>query len=290
MTLNIVDGNHYGMWSSASKRNSLGYFTDLVTQIKQRSGKVVVLWDGSSWRYDAFPAYKANRQENAEILRIKKEWGLIRKEAGKILHALGAQQILVSNYEADDLAGMICRAKKGEKIRLFTSDMDWAQLCDFDKVWWIDKKNGRTIKCESMFLAITGFNTPQELREGKALCGDKSDNISSVGDFGKKTAQELFSTFGTVRAAINSSLTEPEKIDTCSKRLRSFCEELEKHQKYEESLRLIDISSPGVAPKPGKVTNIEGKFNEQKLAELNVRHSLFEPGKMRDMKEIWADG
>lgn len=272
----LVDGNHFGIWATAASRVPKGHFAENMRSIiKTIPGRVIVLWDGISWRHAKFPAYKRNRVANAELVRLKECWKAERPDVVRMLDVLGISQMKADNYEADDLAALMCRKtlQAGVKVSLLTADRDWAQLYEPDRVRWIDIKSAKRIQDNEMFEIITGFKNTGQFVEGKALCGDSGDNIPSVGDFGPKTAKELFETFGNVRGAINAQLLDPEKIVYASKRLRSFCDDLDKQAKFERNLTLVDLNSPAV-PEPENFRVIKSSFDREKFQAFNARHLL----------------
>lgn len=90
--------------------------------------------------------------------------------------------MLAAKYRHDDNV---------ENVYLLTGDSDWKQLVN-EKTTWValreDAKHKR-INME-MFAELTGYPTPKAFLEGKALQGDKSDNIQQVGGIGEG-AQDL---------------------------------------------------------------------------------------------------
>ncbi|MCJ4929953.1 exonuclease, partial [Klebsiella pneumoniae] len=117
--------------------------------------------------------------------------------------SLGVDQITAIDGEADDLAGILKKryvaSKDVEHIYLLTADSDWIQLVD-EKVTWVslreDAKHKR-INIEA-FPELTGYPTPRGYLEGKALQGDKSDNIQQVGGIGDKGAMDLINEYGSI--------------------------------------------------------------------------------------------
>lgn len=276
-TLNLIDANHFGMWAAAAEGGIIGFFLHTLAQVKADfPGELVLLWDGSSWRYSAYCAYKANRTDlDPRTQKLKDTLGRHKKDIAKACHLLGIKQIVADNYEADDLAALLCRKTKGKaQINLFTADRDWLQLYEKGRVRWIDYKSGIIVQDEELFEVTTkGFTTQASFVEAKALCGDKGDNIPSVGDFGVKTAQELFKTFGSVRHAINAALTEPERVSKCSKRLQVFIDDVNKQTIYERNLTLVDLNSDKV-PAPENLRVMKGSEDPKAFALFNARHAI----------------
>lgn len=290
-TLNLIDANHFGMWS-ASSGNVIGFYLNKLSELKQDfPGELIMLWDGSSWRYGAYCAYKANRKNLDERLQRQKDnWIRHKKGAATACHLLGIRQIVADNYEADDLAAMLCRKTKGKaKVNLLTADRDWLQLYEKDRVRWIDYKESIIVQDEDMFEVTTkGFKTQKQFISAKALCGDVGDNIPSVGDFGIKTALELFANFTTVEDAINATLYDKERVSKCSKRLRVFLDDVNKQGIYYRNLGLVDLNSSTV-PLPENLRVINGSVSPKDFALFNARHAIVSHDKVQSYMRSFGE-
>lgn len=150
----------------------------------------LVLWDGrAQWRFDMYPAYKGTRKpkDAAGVARkehYKKQSVLIRAA----VRALGLKQMMHPGAEADDLAGLLARqirAVQGQAV-FVTGDQDWLQFLAPGIVWF-DPVRNQTVNMATFF-NFTGYQTPEEFLNGKALVGDSSDNITPAGGIGKDTA------------------------------------------------------------------------------------------------------
>lgn len=285
-TFNLIDANHFGMWSAAAESGCVGFFLQKLIDAKSTyPGKLILLWDGDSWRYEAYCAYKANRKElHADVQRLKDRWNTEKKNVARACVMLGITQMLADNYEADDLAALMCRKTKqtGDKVNLFTADRDWLQLYESQRVRWIDQKEGHIVQDAEMFEHYTkGFKSRQTFVEAKALCGDKGDNIPSVGNFGVKTAMELFSRFPNVQDAINVSLCEPYLLNGCSKRLTDFLDDVDKQTIFHRNLGLVDLNSASV-PKPQNLRVIKQEVSPEDFITFNARHSIVKHDDVRD--------
>ena len=98
--------NSKGMDTSAI----MGFMNSLLDVIKrERPDHLAVCFDkgGSVDRIEIFPAYKANRDETPEAIKIAVPY------IEKILKAMHIPAIVKSGYEADDIIGTL--AKKAEK-------------------------------------------------------------------------------------------------------------------------------------------------------------------------------
>jgi 5'-3' exonuclease len=209
----LIDGNAIGHHYHHATKLSVGNFEtqaifgfvkivkDIVESYPQHD--IIVLWDGQAeFRIALHSGYKANRAESLEDpekLRVKQAYTAQRPLIQKALEVLGISQMTASNLEADDLAGFMVRraVQAGSSVLMVTGDSDWLQLVN-EKVSWLDPRgSGKRVTHEN-FLEMTGYHTPFEFLQGKALVGDSSDDIPPVGGIGKKSAPVLLAKFRTV--------------------------------------------------------------------------------------------
>jgi len=213
----IIDGNsighanHNGTVLTAGGMEVQAIFGEKLPEWKQ-----LVLWDGKAhWRFEACPEYKGTRvakddKEAAHKASYKAQSPFIRKA----LQLLGVRQMLASSAEADDMAGLISKrlSVAGNKVLLVTGDKDWIQLVN-ENAQWFDPIRDRRVTCDNFF-EFTGYRTPEQFVDGKALMGDGSDNISPVGGIGEKGAPVFVAEFGSVKAffeQVDSGVFVPKK-------------------------------------------------------------------------------
>ena len=221
---NLVDGNSIGHANhNATKLTVGGMETQAIFGVvksihalvkEDPSASTLVLWDGKSqWRKDVLPSYKENRtatneREAAHKESYKKQSPFVRKA----LQLLGVRQMLATSAEADDLAGLLVKKLAGRQIRLVTGDKDWLQLVR-PGVTWFDPIRDRQCNL-SNFFEFTGYRTPEQFLDGKALVGDTSDNIPPVGGIGETGAPEFIAEFGSVQRfydQVDAGLFVPKK-------------------------------------------------------------------------------
>jgi len=208
--IHIVDGNSICHAAHNATRLSVG---DMETQaifgtlkavqkiaLKDPDWDILVLWDGKAqWRFDLCPEYKGtrkatNEKEQASKDSYKRQSPFVRKG----LQLMGVRQLVASSAEADDMGGLMVKklSALGKQIKLTTGDKDWLQLVRPGVVWF-DPIRDRSCNI-SNFFEFTGYKTPEQFLDGKALMGDSSDNICGVGGIGEKGAPEFLSEFGSV--------------------------------------------------------------------------------------------
>lgn len=179
--------------------------------------KILILWDGEAqWRKAIHPAYKENRKAKNEVEQAHKnaykaQSAFIRKA----MSLLGILQTFATTLEADDMAGILVKklSAAGEQIVLVSGDRDWLQLVR-PGVTWFDPIRDHTVNI-SNFAEFTGYFTPEEFVQGKALMGDTSDNVPGVGGIGEKGAPEFLAQFKSVEnffAQCDSGDFVPKKV------------------------------------------------------------------------------
>lgn len=178
-----------------------GMLTSMSKLLRTRTAATpIVLWDGRSWRYEAFPDYKGNRTDTVEKQQERERYRLQRQHMFKGLHLLGVSQLVAGNMEADDLAAILTRKEraKGNHVALITGDKDWIQLVE-PGVAWLDHKQDRKCTCTN-FQEFTGYRTQRGFIHAKALQGDTGDNIKTNIGIGEKGAKELLAVFDCVHS------------------------------------------------------------------------------------------
>jgi DNA polymerase-1 len=162
--------------------------------------RCVVAWDTGrpKRRTDLFPEYKANRapkdEEEAEEKRRYKELFDHQQEIlFRGLHKLGVRQMLLENYEGDDLLAWAARAygPEGLPVLLVSEDKDLLQLVGPNVGLWMPSKE--KLVTEDNFLEEVGID-PRLYLMYKALLGDPSDNIPGIHLVGPTTVGAVVGT------------------------------------------------------------------------------------------------
>jgi len=160
----------------------------------------IILWDGkANHRFEIHPTYKEGRNKTPQQKAEKEKYVECLPDIKKAVALLGVRQMLVSNLEADDLAGyfsMRATANKQE-VKLISGDQDWLQLVS-DYVVWFDPKLDKIVTAGN-FAEKTGYATQRQFLEGKALTGDSSDAIPGVGGLGDVGAVDFMAEYGSVK-------------------------------------------------------------------------------------------
>lgn len=150
---------------------------------------------GLTFRNEAFPAYKAQREATPED--IKKAVPIIKQ----ILEAYHIPSLQVDGFEADDVIGTLAMksGKKGIDTYMLTPDKDYGQLVG-EHVWMYRPRHGGGYETlgEKEICAKYSIDTPLQVIDILALMGDTADNFPGCPGVGEKTAIKLINQFGSI--------------------------------------------------------------------------------------------
>ena len=171
---------------------------------KEQPTHIGVAFDphGPTFRSEAFPEYKAQREETPEDIR--KAVPIIKD----ILKAYNIPILQVDGYEADDVIGTL--AKKADSIGvqtyMLTPDKDYGQLVTENvKIYRPRHGGGYEVMGPKEVTEKYGITTPLQVIDLLALMGDSADNFPGCPGVGEKTATKLISDFGDVKSLIARS-------------------------------------------------------------------------------------
>ena len=151
---------------------------------------------GPTFRSEAYPAYKAQREATPEDIRLAIP--IIKN----LLAAYRIPVIQVDGFEADDVIGTL--AKKADSIDsletyMLTPDKDSGQLVSQrTKIYRPRHGGGYEVMGPQEVCAKYDIATPLQVIDLLALMGDSADNFPGCPGVGEKTAAKLINTFGSV--------------------------------------------------------------------------------------------
>ena len=178
---------------------------------KEKPTHIGVAFDphGPTFRNEAYPAYKAQREETPEDIRASVP---IIKD---ILHAYRIPILQVDGYEADDVIGTLALKFSGNSgnsgdsgdsgdsgqlsVYMLTPDKDYGQLVRKNVFIFRPRHGGgyETMSPETVCEKYAISSTDQVI-DLLALMGDSADNFPGCPGVGEKTAAKLIEQFGTV--------------------------------------------------------------------------------------------
>mgnify|MGYP000715023032 CR=1 FL=1 len=187
--------NSKGMDTSAI----MGFTNSLLDVIRrEKPDHLAVAFDkgGSQMRTEAFPAYKANRLETPEAIKIAIPY------IHEILKAMHIPVIEMEGYEADDLIGTLSvqAEKAGYKTFMVTPDKDFAQLVTDNVVMYKPARMGNGIEIWDVEKVKEKFEVedPKQVIDFLGMMGDSVDNIPGLPGVGEKTAKKFLKEYGSL--------------------------------------------------------------------------------------------
>ena len=159
---------------------------------------------GPTFRHEAYPLYKAQREETPETIRFAVP---IIKD---ILKARNIPVLEVQGYEADDVIGTLSRQadSMGIETYMMTPDKDYGQLvtpCVRIYRPGLGKSNEAEILGVEEVKRKWGLDSPLQVIDMLGLMGDAVDNIPGCPGVGEKTAQKLIEEFGSIEGLLAST-------------------------------------------------------------------------------------
>ena len=171
---------------------------------KEQPTHIGVAFDphGPTFRSEAFPAYKAQREETPEDIR--KAVPIIKD----LLKAYRIPILQVDGFEADDVIGTLATKAGADGIDTFmlTPDKDYGQLVsDHVKIYRPRHGGGYETMGPKEVCEKYGIPTTLSVIDLLALMGDSADNFPGCPGVGEKTAVKLINEFGSIDALIERS-------------------------------------------------------------------------------------
>ena len=163
---------------------------------KEKPTHIGVAFDhGKTFRHDAFPDYKAQREETPEDIKLSVP--LIKQ----VLEAMRIPILQVEGFEADDIIGTVATRFGADGIDTFmlTPDKDYGQLIGPNVFMYRPRHGGGyEILGEKEVGEKYGIPTPAQVIDLLALMGDSADNFPGCPGVGEKTAAKLINQFGSI--------------------------------------------------------------------------------------------
>ncbi|APY11217.1 DNA polymerase I [Seonamhaeicola sp. S2-3] len=180
----------------------MGFMNSLLDVIKrERPDHLAVCFDkgGSADRVEMFEAYKANRDETPEAIKIAIPY------IQDILKAMHIPIMVKEGYEADDVIGTLSKQaeKEGYKTFMVTPDKDFAQLVS-ENIFMYRPVFGGGYETWGIPEVQKKFEVedPLQVIDFLGMMGDSSDNIPGLPGVGEKTAKKFINQFGSMEGLL----------------------------------------------------------------------------------------
>jgi len=193
--------NSKGMDTSAI----LGFTNSLLDVIKrERPDHLAVCFDkgGSVDRVEMFEAYKANRDETPEAIKLAVPY------IEQILKAMHIPIVVKAGYEADDIIGTLSKKaeKQGYKTFMVTPDKDFAQLVS-ENIFMYRPMFGGGYETWGIPEVQKKFEIerPEQVIDFLGMMGDSVDNIPGLPGVGEKTAKKFLAAYGSMEGLLENT-------------------------------------------------------------------------------------
>ena len=231
---------------------------------------------GPTFRSEAFPAYKAQREATPEDIRTAVP---IIKD---ILKAYRIPILQADGYEADDVIGTL--AKKADAMGIdcymLTPDKDYGQLVtDHVRIYRPRHGGGYEVMGPQEVCAKYAITTPLQVIDLLALMGDSADNFPGCPGVGEKTAAKLIADFGNVEQLL-------QRTDELKGALKKKVEEHVEDIRMSYFLATIKTDVPVeldmdalqiVEPDKEELTKIFGELEFKSLADRLLKKTEKKP-------------
>ena len=176
----------------------MGFMNSLLDVIKrERPDHLAVCFDkgGSADRVEMFEAYKANRDETPEAIKVAVP--IIQD----ILKAMHIPIMVKAGFEADDVIGTLAKQaeKEGYQTFMVTPDKDFAQLVS-ENIFMYRPMFGGGYETWGIPEVQKKFEVtdPLQVIDYLGMMGDASDNIPGLPGVGEKTAKKFLAAYGSM--------------------------------------------------------------------------------------------
>tara|TARA_R110001592_G_scaffold309722_1_gene584086 strand:- start:5387 stop:8239 length:2853 start_codon:yes stop_codon:yes gene_type:complete len=176
----------------------MGFMNSLLDVIKrERPDHLAVCFDkgGSADRVEMFEAYKANRDETPEAIKIAVPY------IQEILKAMHIPIMVKEGFEADDVIGTLSKQaeKEGYQTFMVTPDKDFAQLVS-ENIFMYKPRFGGGYDIWGVPEVQEKFEVtdPLQVIDFLGMMGDSSDNIPGLPGVGEKTAKKFLAAYGSM--------------------------------------------------------------------------------------------
>ena len=169
---------------------------------KEKPSHIAVAFDphGPTFRHEAYPPYKAQRDKTPEDITASVPIIM------DILHAMNIEIFMQPGFEADDVIGTLAKkaAQKNVQVFMLTPDKDYGQLVA-DNIYMYKPRfgSGYDVLGPKEITEKYGIDHPEQVIDLLALMGDSADNFPGCPGVGEVTATKLIRSFGSVEQLIS---------------------------------------------------------------------------------------
>ena len=262
---------------------------------KEKPTHIGVAFDphGPTFRSEAFPAYKAQREETPEDIR--KAVPIIKD----LLKAYRIPILQVDGFEADDVIGTLAKkaGSNGIETYMLTPDKDYGQLVsDNVKIFRPRHGGGYETMGPKEVCEKYGIPSTESVIDLLALMGDSADNFPGCPGVGEKTAVKLINDFGSIEgllahsSEIKGKLREKVEEHVDDIKMSYFLATIKTDVPIEldmESLKLVD---PDEKELGCLLSELEMKSFADRVLKKSQKPQILVNGQLDLFAEFPADG
>lgn len=182
-------------------------FTNTLLDIinNEKPSHLAVVFDApeQTLREIDYEAYKANREETPEDIKISVPWIM------KIIEGFNIPILMAPGYEADDVIGTLAKKaeEKGFLTYMMTSDKDYGQLVSENIFIFKPGYQGGSAEILGIPEVCAKFDIDrvEQVIDLLGMMGDAVDNIPGIPGVGEKTASKLLKQFGSLEGLLSNT-------------------------------------------------------------------------------------
>lgn len=196
------------------------YLLEMIEREKPTHLAVAFDPPGGTFRNQLYPEYKANRPDTPQLIIDALE------PLTEIVRAMNVPVLMMPGFEADDVIGSMAKrmASPDLDVYMVTPDKDYGQLIEPHILQYKPGKSGGDDEVVDVdkVCGKYGIQSPLQVIDMLAICGDASDNVPGVKGVGEVGAGKLISRYGSVESIY-------EHLGDLSERQRAMFEEARDH-------------------------------------------------------------
>ena len=243
---------------------------------------------GPTFRSEAFPAYKAQREETPEDIR--KAVPIIKN----ILKAWNIPILQADGYEADDVIGTLATkaGQQGITTYMLTPDKDYGQLVTENvRIYRPRHGGGYEVMGPEEVKAKYAIPSTAAVIDLLALMGDSADNFPGCPGVGEKTAVKLINEFGSVQSLlartseIKGKLREKVEEHVDDIKMSYFLATIKTDVPIELNMDELKVTEPNEAELGKLLEDLEFKTLTNKI----LKKTETKPKQVNQQLDLFAD-
>ena len=172
------------------------YLLEMIEREKPTHLAVAFDPPGGTFRNQLYPAYKGTRPPTPQLVIDALE------PLTELVNAMNIPVLTIPGFEADDVLGSIATQFASEQVDVYmvTPDKDYGQLIGPHAFQLKPGKSGAEAELvdSAALCEKWGIDSPSQVIDMLALCGDSADNVPGVKGVGEVGAAKLIAKYGSM--------------------------------------------------------------------------------------------